>query len=392
MSSIFLFLIARRFSQNDLPCYIAVAYYLFTPFAVIASRSIQPDAVMVAALLVAIWSTLRYYEQPSVGRFLICGFIAACAVFIKPSSTILTIAFIFAFYSLIHFGFSKSLSRPSNYLFILFLMAPCVISFLLSRSDTNLNSIAMGNFIPQWIFTLYFWKGWAVMLARLVSPPTLMFACLGMIGLLKTNYRPLIYGYWAGYFAWSVISTFTTPSHDYWHLQIIPLIALGLSNFTDMILPALEKRFSKPLLYTLALCSSLYILFHEYRQNVFPYYTTENKDFIAFTQEIGDTVEHSAHCVILAYNYGKPECYYGNFAARFWPVTQDFWAQAFQTKLLSAEERYQKYFAPHHPEYFIISRNLSDFNKQPDLKNFLYKNFKLVKETPRLIVFDLRSR
>ena len=182
----------------------------------------------------------------------------------------------------------------------------------------------------------------------------------------------------------------TTPSHDYWHLQIIPLIALGLGHIAAVFLPLIKKRLPRIVQYAIVPFFILYAFAYGFRQKVAPYYTHEDAEFIAFAKEIGNAVNHSTNTILLAYNYGKPECYYGNFAGRYWPETQDNRAESSRGQTFAAEERYLKFYASAHPDYFIVSRNFPDLNKQSDLKDFLNRYADVVKEAQRFVVYRFK--
>ena len=44
---------------------LATAYYLFVPFGIIASRSFQPDPLMVMFIVLALWALYYWYRKPS---------------------------------------------------------------------------------------------------------------------------------------------------------------------------------------------------------------------------------------------------------------------------------------------------------------------------------------
>jgi 4-amino-4-deoxy-L-arabinose transferase-like glycosyltransferase len=60
------------------------AVFLFIPFAVLASRSFQPDPLLIGAMLAAILALLRYEEKPSGGRLGLAATSLALAFLIKP--------------------------------------------------------------------------------------------------------------------------------------------------------------------------------------------------------------------------------------------------------------------------------------------------------------------
>ncbi|MGH3129064.1 MAG: ArnT family glycosyltransferase, partial [Gaiellaceae bacterium] len=88
-------LIARRI-MGTAGMLTAVALYLFWPYAAWHSRKFMPDALMVACLLAAVLTIVRYSEQPSRRRLLVAGSTAAVATAIKPGVAFLFVVAVFA--------------------------------------------------------------------------------------------------------------------------------------------------------------------------------------------------------------------------------------------------------------------------------------------------------
>ena len=73
-----------------------------------------------------------------------------------------------------------------------------------------------------------------------------------------------------------------------------------------------------------------------------------------------------------------------------WPIASDLeWEGLAGAQHLSAEERFQSWFAKDSPEYFIVL-DLSELAHQADLKQFLTHNFSLIAQRPEYWLFDLR--
>src|SRR5690242_8384652 len=81
----FLYLLASKLANAEAALFSA-AFYLFLPFSVTASRSFQPDPLMIMMLLASIYAVVRYYEQPSTRGLAITSIASAAAAFIKPLS------------------------------------------------------------------------------------------------------------------------------------------------------------------------------------------------------------------------------------------------------------------------------------------------------------------
>lgn len=91
IGGLFLFALARRIASFE-GALLGTAFYLLLPFSVIASRSFQPDPLMVMAMVAALFLGVRYQEEGGAVRFGLAAAAAAVAVFIKPISIFLVVA------------------------------------------------------------------------------------------------------------------------------------------------------------------------------------------------------------------------------------------------------------------------------------------------------------
>jgi len=62
IGAVFLFLLARQLTSAD-GALVATAFYLFAPYAVSASRSFQPDPLMVMLIIIFWWAVSRWADE-----------------------------------------------------------------------------------------------------------------------------------------------------------------------------------------------------------------------------------------------------------------------------------------------------------------------------------------
>ena len=76
-----LFALSRRIASVD-GAILALAFYLFLGFGVIASRSFQPDPLMVALILGGLWAFERWHTEKTWKWALIAGVLSGLAIFV----------------------------------------------------------------------------------------------------------------------------------------------------------------------------------------------------------------------------------------------------------------------------------------------------------------------
>jgi hypothetical protein len=113
-------------------------------------------------------------------------------------------------------------------------------------------------------------------------------------------------------------------------------------------------------------------------------------------------VQHSQRTIMLTYDYGMPIRYHGHVGGPSWPSAGDLSAaelgagagaaedSAWSNNVQSAEQRYNRYYKSHAPEYFLIT-DLASLRKQPDLQQFLDATFERLADENGFLIYDLRK-
>jgi len=78
-----LYLLAKELVSSD-GAIIALAIFLFLPYGVRASRSFQPDPLMIMMFIASVYAVFRYYTAPSGSRLAVACVLSGIAVLVKP--------------------------------------------------------------------------------------------------------------------------------------------------------------------------------------------------------------------------------------------------------------------------------------------------------------------
>jgi len=399
LGGIFLFLIARSLFSFRAGV-IGVAFYLFLPYGVTASRSLQPDSLMVMALLAAIWSMVRYHERPSGWRWGTCVVVSGLAILVKPGISQFAISATYLALAVERMGWRRAFRDPKTYLFYAGAALPAA-GYLWARSvaGAGLSFYLAWNFKPELLSTLYFWKGWLGILLRIFGLPALALAGWGFAAPPSRRAFSLMLGFGLGYLAQCFFTIVATPTHDYWHLQVVPLVALGVGGGVNRILSFLDRppkaAIKKAVAWSLA-CLWAVISIGTVLADA---YRPKNTAYFQIAKEIGEAVGHSTRTIILDHDKGYPLMYLANIHGRDWPVTAAMQfgqvagtASGYEQASLSAADRYARFYAGNSADFFIVCRALDELDRQPGLRDFLYSNFRLMASGYRYLIFDLRER
>jgi hypothetical protein len=242
---------------------------------------------------------------------------------------------------------------------------------------------------PQLLLSPFFWGHWANNIGAVMSFPVVTAALVGTALLKQRTSRALMLGAWVGYVLFCLTANYNLAAHDYYQLQLIPIAALGLAPLAALG-PRLVARHKSAAVLRWAAWTALTVVVAVAMVRSGSRLGTTNQE-AQVAERIGAQVQHSTRTLYLAADYGVPLEYYGRLSGRAWPIASDLeWEQLAGVQQLSAEQRFQAWFAGDKPEYFIVL-DLTELDNQPDLKDFLIRNFVLVTRAPEYWLFDLRQ-
>jgi hypothetical protein len=387
----FLLLIALKIADaNAAVC--STAFYLLLPFGVVASRSFQPDPLMVTGLLVSVFAILKYYEQPSVARLLIAASVSGLAICVKFVS-LFAICGVFVSVGICTLGLRRFTGNTRTLLFAVASVLPALIFYsyriLVSKS---LLGVAQGDILPHLILYVSFWKGWLLQIGAVVGYTAFIGGLLGILMFRDGLPRAMVIGLWVGYLAFGLVFTYTIHTHDYWNLQLIPIVALSLGPVVALVINRLLDSRKEWYWRTAigAIAAFTLVLSIGITQGRLSNGELERK--VSIAQEIGARVRHSTNIVYLSGDYGLPLEYHGELSGKPWPLISDLeWERLVGRKSPTAQERFNTRFTKNSPEYFIVE-DLREFEQQPDLKEFLTVNYPNVAQNDEYLIFDLRRR
>lgn len=396
VGGVFLFLLARRW-MVEAGALSGAAYYLFLPFGIEASRSFQPDPLMVGGVLAGLLLIVRYFERSTTLRWWAAALVSSSAILIKPGASQFSLFAVYGVLAVTGQGWRTALLDRRNWLFPVVCVLPAAgFAFWSLRAGGDLQSHFSLNFLPHWLATLYFWKGWAGVLLRVLGLPALVLAVVGVL-LLRGRGLAFVLAWGCGYVLQCFLTTYTTPSHDYWHLQVIPLAALGLARASEPFWLRVRRRWAFAPTWILLAFGLAWPLASPREAPWKRAPSGPTPDYVGLCKAIGEAVQHSTNTVFLDYDYGASLCYFAEVAGIPWPESKVMQESVLQGRAdgvsnpaLTAEERFKRHYAGRNPEYFIVCRAMPELDAQPGLRAFLIGRYPVVAQTGRYIVFDLK--
>jgi hypothetical protein len=391
IGGVFLYRIGLKTLSAD-GAIVALAFYLLLPFGVIASQSFQPDPLMVLLLLVSVDAILAYDTRPSARNLSIAALLSAFAVLTKPVSfPILFPAF--AALAIRRSGVAAGVLGRHTLAFGAVTLLPSLVyyGYQILAIDGAMQTQASKSFVPGHFFDFRFWDGWQKRIRIVMGFTPFVAGLVGALMQTTKRGRALVPGLWVGYLLMCVLFNYTISTHDYYHLPLIPIVALSLGALSAPILESYRSAHggwhsvAAAGLIALALFLSLGTSYQA-RQRVPDF---ENRVDLAV--EIGAAVDHSTLTIHLAPYQGFPLMYYGQISGRYWP----YWFDIRDERLWMAEppdtsERLAGLMRDFPAEYFIVA-DLEEFTRQDDLREFLFSAYPVDQRSAKFLVFDLTS-
>lgn len=376
-------LIALRLS-SPAGAIIGAALYLFLPYGIVASRNFQPDGLMTLASLWAIVGLLRYHDDPRRSRMLIAAAAVSVAGLIKPMSVFLTVPAIIAV--AIRSG-ADSRSRLQIRTAFELLAAGLLLPVLYYGSSALTGNLVHDQmrmrFEPHLIPTRFFWHGLATMASRVETLPLLFLSAVAAFIARDRLARYLLMGLLAGYAAFAIAFTYHMPTHDYYHLPYIAVVAIGVAVLVARLEQVAAAGTRVPIAIAIAA-----IIAVSGAMTAWPRLHLDGADrFTRMYEEIGEAAQHDTRALFLDTEYGYALMYHGQISGDSWPNRDDLAAEAIDGRaVVDAETRFTRDYADWAPNYFIVT-DLGSLDAEPDLAAMLARHATPVRVTSEYRVY-----
>ncbi len=381
-----LFLLVRELFSVD-GAVAATAYYLFFPYAVVASRSFQPDPLMVMLLIGFLWAFFRWSRAQLWGWAIAAGLLGGFAIYVKFVSAFFVIGGALGLV-LGTFPLREVMRKAQLWAIALLGLLPgaayifygIVLHGFLGRQFE-------GRFIPALLLSPYNYVQWAMMASMAAGGLAIMLALLGLLFIQARPVRFLLFGLWIGYILFGVFFDYHVATHDYYHLPLIPIVAISLAPLADWLLARLAELTQGRLARFAAvafLLVGLMITTWETRNEL---KSVDYRPQVVMWTEIGDKLQHGHSVVALTQAYGTPLAYWGWQDALIWPNSGDVDYHTARGASFDLPRLFDN--MTRGKAYFLVT-DFAELNRQPDLKQKL-AGFAVYAQGDGYVIYDLHK-
>lgn len=290
---------------------VGTSVFLLLPMGVVASTAFQPDALMVSTAVVGMALALRATEEPSAARLAVAVAASGASILIKPMVAPIVVAW--------WIGIAWRAERPAGRGRIAALvgatLVPAAVYYGWSYlTRDTLDGWVGGGFIPRLLLQRDHYTTW---LTTVDAAVPLGLVALSLVALVVTDRaarRPVMAA-WVGYVAFTVAVNYRAATHDYYHLVLVPLVALALGLGAQAGLARLRASAVSPSLrrMTVATCGvvgSVALL-----SGVGPWAGPSDPPgvaaHVAASERIGELTGHSPRVLAVTPSYGTDLAYHG---------------------------------------------------------------------------------
>ena len=400
---------------SDAPLF-AAAFYLFLPYGVLASRSFQPDPLMVALILGFWWSVNRWANSLEVRKnaeptakhaksakkeknlsglgalrgsnwfwVILASLLGGLAIFIKLNAAFFIVGGALGA-ALGRASVRDLLRNKQVYAMALLGILPGAAYVAYGLARGFLGQQFGGRFIPSLLISPAYPLGWAQMIGDVLGLFTFALALLGLTLVTDKPTRIFLLGLWGAYLAFGIFFDYHISTHNYYSLPLIPIAALTLTPLGEAIMVRLTeaasgsglKRFFVASFLTLSLVAVLWTSRAALK-------SVDYRPEADFWNQIGETVR-GYRVVALSQDYNSRLVYWGWANAAVWPDSSDI---EYHSDLRGGGQTFDKRFAKltEGKDLFLVT-DLADFARQPDLRERLSR-FVIFAQGDGYIIYDL---
>ena len=391
IGGIFIYLLARDMVSVD-GAVLTLAFYLFVPYGIFASRSFQPDPLMVMLIVAFWWLVFCWAAQPAWKWAILAGFIGGLAIFVKFVAAFFVIGG--ALGALLgRFKLRELFRNPQVWVMGVLGVLPGATWILYGKYMLGLFGGGMsGRFIPALLASPLFYIQWQNKTAVVASGIGIMLGLLGVFIVKERAVQAFLLGIWGAYFIFGLYFNYHISTHDYYSLPLIAIVAVSLAPLGNWFFARLREagspfgdesnwmRGAVFLVLLYGVFSTVWGVRNEMK-------TVDYRPQEAYWTEIRDALGPEASVAALTEDYGNRLVYWGWLKAALWPS----WGDLYQADVRGNQRDIDKLFAEiaAQKSLFLVT-DLEDFAKQTDLRVKL-AGYPVLVQGDGYLIYDLQK-
>jgi hypothetical protein len=383
LAGILLFLLAQELTSTE-GAFISVLFYLFLPYGVIASRTFQPDPLMVALIVAGAWAMVRWANTRTLKWAIVAGLLNGLALFVKNVAVFpLALA---ALALVLEFGLVKSLKDRQTWVLAALSILPTALYTLYGLLVAGfLGQQFAFRFFPQLWSDPGFYLRWKGQIDGVIGFGAFASAVAGVF-VARRRAMAFLTGLWAGYFVYGMTFAYHITTHDYYQMLLIPIVAVSLAPVAQTLFEAAASRgggwFTRAALSALI---ALVVFIQVWNVRV-ELVRDDWRPDAEFWTALGEKLGQPGPVLTIAQDYGYRLAYWGWQEVDSWYDSGDLDVRALDGRQIDLLQRFQEQAAGKH---FLVVTQSGKLDLQPEIKAYVYKTYPIYAEGQGYLIFDL---
>ncbi|MEJ5225864.1 MAG: hypothetical protein WHV44_15505, partial [Anaerolineales bacterium] len=317
---------------------------------------------------------------------LAAGALAGAAIFVK-NVAVFMLAPAFALPILFEMRLKSALTNRQVWGVAALAVLPAAAYTLYGITSGFLGGQFSYRFFPDLTFSPAYYVRWNDMLSGVVGFGAFLLALAGVL-LAERRARLLIGGLFLGYFLFGVVFAYHFSTHDYYHMPLIPIVALGLAAASQRLFESLRAATPAVWIRLGIAALILYALGMEVWNTRVALVRDDYRAEPAFWVKLGERLGHTQPAIGLMSDYGYRLAYWGWQDATAWLGSGDLRMRELAGQNVDLPTAFREATAG--KRFFVVTQ-MSELDSQPEIKALLYNHYTIFEQDDSYVVFDLQA-
>lgn len=385
VGGLFLFLLTEKIAGFAAGTF-AVVFYMVWPYAAIASRAFQPEPLLIASLLAALWAFSKWIEEKNMVWAIISDLLCGFSIYVK-STAVFFLAPVIIGVLIQNLGLKKAIKDRQVWIIGILSSAP-YLAFLfygIVIRGTLSEQFSFRFFPARWVDPLFYIQ-WILEMDNAIELVIVLASILGISLFTKKKFFFVLVGFLFGYILYGFMFSYHITTHDYYHLPLIIPVSIGFGILLGKIFRVSERnRNITKIIFTCLIMLFIGINTWQIRSSLSRVnYSNEIKKW----ELIGEKLGHESRVIGLFPDYGYRLAYWGWMYVSSWTTSDDVVLRELAGQEINLEDELAHRISDF--DYFVIA-NQEEYQKQEFLKEYFESNFLKKEEVEDVIIYDLRA-
>jgi hypothetical protein len=241
------------------------------------------------------------------------------------------------------------------------------------------------RFFPALWGDTFFYRRWKDLIDSTLILELVLLSISGVILVQDKKKQIMLVSIWLGYLLFGMVFSYHIHTHDYYQLPMLPVIAMGLSAFVGLLM---DIRVKRKLLTTLILLGLVLVWMVSNLTDTFLNFRSANyRQEKEFWSSIGERIKGKT-VISMTQDYGYRLAYWGWTSSEHWLSSYDFEYRALAGTEMNQKDLFLE--AIEGKDLFVVTV-FSELEKQPFVKDTLYKEYAIFDQSDSYIIFDLNQ-